>query len=106
MPLRPRPPNSPDEHGAQGLGVPERHPDVADDDHPDAQGQPVVDEGSPGAHAQWPGVIPAHDHTGPEHDQTGPRDEGGVELLAGVEFPDPQSAQPAAPLGSGPEHRP
>ena len=86
---------------AQGVPVPQGHPDVADDHDPDGQSQPVVHEGGPGAPAQRPGVVPAHDHPGPEHHQAGPGDEGGVELLAGVELPDPQRR--AAPMRrSGP----
>ncbi len=93
---RPRP------HAAPRLRIAVRLPDMAGDHHDHGEGEPVVDEGGPGAPEERGEVREPHQQAGGEHDEHGAGDPGGVELLAGVELARRAAAPVAAERGAQP----
>ncbi|KUM71302.1 hypothetical protein AQI70_27480 [Streptomyces curacoi] len=87
LPLGPLPAHRAGSHTPPGLGIPQRHADMAGEDDPDGEGQPVVDEGGTRTPHQGGEMREPHHQTGAEHHQRRPGDPGGVDLLPGVELP-------------------
>src|SRR5438128_2289076 len=90
-------------HATPRLAILDRKGDVAEYEHADGEGEPVVDErraGAPGQPGQT-GVV--HEQSAAQQYEDCPGGQGGVQLLAGVELADANRSVAPSP---GPQPSP
>ena len=78
--------DAPAGHAAERDGIADGEVDVTEHRDPDAEREPVVHERRAGAQVVGERVGPAQHQPGHEHDDDGGGEEGGVDLLTGVEL--------------------